>query len=171
MKAGFGIRVYKERFNFASAHFLIFDDGRREELHGHNYRVRVEIHGELDGDLVLDFCHVKPLVTEVCRALDHRIILPAENPHLAVTTSDDGREVEARFAADAGARFVFPARDVVVLPIPNTSTERLAEHLAGQLVPAIRASTGGAKGLRTIEVEVEEASGQSGFYRTELASA
>ena len=34
----FGIRLDKQYFNFGSAHFLIFADGSREELHGHNYR-------------------------------------------------------------------------------------------------------------------------------------
>ncbi|MEY3012640.1 MAG: hypothetical protein RIT45_1375, partial [Pseudomonadota bacterium] len=33
-----GILLDKEYFNFGSAHFLIFGDGTREELHGHNYR-------------------------------------------------------------------------------------------------------------------------------------
>ena len=30
----FGVRVYKQYFNFASSHFLIFADGTREALHG-----------------------------------------------------------------------------------------------------------------------------------------
>ena len=32
----YGIYVDKQYFNFNAAHFLIFADGTREELHGHN---------------------------------------------------------------------------------------------------------------------------------------
>ena len=81
MSERFGVRVYKQYFNFASAHFLIFADGSREELHGHNYQVRVSVSGALDaGDVVLDFTKLKPLVKKTCDAIDHRVILPTEHP-------------------------------------------------------------------------------------------
>ena len=68
----FGIRLYKEYFNFGSAHFLIFADGSREELHGHNYRATLEIDAELDEAwLVADFLVVKPIFRGVCDSLDH----------------------------------------------------------------------------------------------------
>src|SRR5690242_4697931 len=41
------IDIYKEYFKFSAAHFLIFPDGSAERLHGHNYRVYVEIAAEL----------------------------------------------------------------------------------------------------------------------------
>lgn len=157
----FGVRVYKESFDFASAHFLIFADGAREQLHGHNYRVRVEVRGDLHGDMVLDFGQLKPLVRELCQQLDHRVLLPSENPHLQVTRDDEAGEIEA--VLQGGGRFLFPAADVVVLPIPNTTTERLAEFVGLQLIPAVRERVPGAR-LREIEVEVEEAAGQSGFF-------
>ena len=60
------ITVQKEYFNFAAAHFLIFPDGSKERLHGHNYRVYVEIEGELsEHGLVIDFKLVKPVVKEL----------------------------------------------------------------------------------------------------------
>ena len=37
----------KQYFNFAAAHFLIFADGAREPLHGHNYLASVEVHADL----------------------------------------------------------------------------------------------------------------------------
>jgi hypothetical protein len=56
MSRRFSIEVAKDYFNFASAHFLIFVDGRREPLHGHNYQVSVAMEGELDrAGVVLDF--------------------------------------------------------------------------------------------------------------------
>ena len=167
----FGVRVYKEYFNFASSHFLIFADGTRETLHGHNYQVRVKILGELGGgDMVVDFCKLKPIVKRFCDELDHVTILPAQHPRLAIAEVDD--HYEATFTTNAGGteRFVFPRRDALVLPIPNTSTERLAEFLAGKILVAVR-EEGENSRLTSFTIEVEEAGGQCGLYETSLDQA
>ncbi len=39
----FATRVEKEHLKFSAAHFLIFANGSAERLHGHNYRVAVEL--------------------------------------------------------------------------------------------------------------------------------
>ena len=76
MPRRFSIEVAKDYFNFASAHFLIFANGRREPLHGQNYQVSVAMEGELDrAGVVLDFITFKPLVKGVCDALDHRTLI------------------------------------------------------------------------------------------------
>lgn len=167
----FGIRVYKEYFNFASSHFLIFPDGTREELHGHNYQVRVAVRGAMGpGDVVLDFCQLKPIVRRFCAALDHRTLLPLRNDRVSI--EEDGDHLEVRFRrVDGGAdRFVFPRGDCVLLPIANTSTERLAEHLAGQVIEAIGREVADAR-LTRFELEVEESSGQCGQYVVDLTPA
>ena len=72
MRESYAIRVYKQYFNFGSAHFLIFADGTREELHGHNYQVQVKLEGAvIEGDLVVDFIPFKPVVKALCDELDH----------------------------------------------------------------------------------------------------
>ena len=59
MEENYSIKVYKQYFNFASSHFLIFDDGTREPLHGHNYRVMFKGEaGQLTGDMVFDFLEI-----------------------------------------------------------------------------------------------------------------
>lgn len=164
----FGVRVYKEYFNFASSHFLVFPDGGREELHGHNYQVRVAVNGALSpGDVVVDFCKLKPIVRRFCDALDHRTLLPLHNDRL--TLEEDGDHLHVRFRrVDGGVdRFLFPRRDVILLPIPNTSTERLAERLAADILPAVRSAAPDAK-LTRFEIEVEESAGQCGTFVVEL---
>ncbi|MBX3470651.1 MAG: 6-carboxytetrahydropterin synthase [Planctomycetes bacterium] len=164
----FGVRVYKEYFNFASSHFLVFPDGAREELHGHNYQVRVAVAGALGpGDVVLDFCQLKPIVRRLCAALDHRMLLPLHNDRIALEEDGDHLAVAFRRTDGGSDRFLFPRRDCVLLPIPNTSTERLAEHLGGQLVEALRQEAPGAT-LTRLEVEVEESRGQCGQYVVDL---
>ncbi len=163
----FGVRVYKEYFNFASAHFLIFADGAREELHGHGYRVRAKVQGGLGpGDMVVDFCKLKPIVKRFCDELDHRTLLPANNPRLEISNTDDG-QLQALFTrADGGIdRFEMPARDALVLPISNTSTERLAEHLGEKILAVLREDNSGR--LSSFSIEVEESGGQCGFYEVD----
>ena len=60
------IEVDKEYLKFSAAHFLIFPDGSAERLHGHNYRVYVEVEAELSRyGLIIDFQHIKPLIREL----------------------------------------------------------------------------------------------------------
>jgi 6-pyruvoyltetrahydropterin/6-carboxytetrahydropterin synthase len=58
---------------FAAAHNLRNYKGKCENLHGHNYKVRVTLAGEeLDGAGVLyDFVHLKQAIQGVIRSLDH----------------------------------------------------------------------------------------------------
>jgi 6-pyruvoyltetrahydropterin/6-carboxytetrahydropterin synthase len=164
----FGVRVYKEYFNFASSHFLIFADGTREELHGHNYQVRVKVLGEVgEGDMVLDFCRLKPIVKRYCDELDHRTLLPANNPRLSIEEVEGHWEARFTTREETIERFVLPRRDALVLPITNTSTERLAEYLAGKILVAVR-EEGQNSRLTSFTIEVEEAGGQCGLYEVEL---
>ncbi len=161
MRESYAIRVYKQYFNFASSHFLIFGDGTREELHGHNYQVQVKVEGAIvKGDIVIDFIPFKPLVKRICDDLDHRMLLPRDNPHLELRVDDD--KVEARHGD--GSFFCFPRRDVRILPLPNTSTEMLARFIARQLHEAIPGEIPSAR-VHALEVQVEESGGQCGICR------
>jgi len=51
----------------------------------------------------------------------------------------------------------------VLLPIPNTTVEMIAQHLAARVRAALRAA--GAPHVRAIELEIEENFGQSASYR------
>ncbi len=155
----FGIRLYKEYFNFAAAHFLIFPDGSREELHGHNYRATLELDGPLGpGGLVADFLQVKPVFRALCDGLDHRVLLPGQNRFLDV--EEDEREVTAKLAED---RWIFPRRDVRVLPIENTASELLARHLCMEFMDALARHLPFVAVQRVL-VSVQESRGQSAVY-------
>src|SRR5690242_9934339 len=93
MTRRFSIEVAKDYFNFASAHFLIFANGRREPLHGHNYQVSVAMEGELDrAGVVLDFISFKPLVKKICDDLDHRTLIQTASP--VITLRQRAHEIE-----------------------------------------------------------------------------
>jgi 6-pyruvoyltetrahydropterin/6-carboxytetrahydropterin synthase len=61
---------------FAAAHNLRNYKGKCENLHGHNYKVRVTLAGaELDSTgLLYDFVHLKQVIQTVIRSLDHRYL-------------------------------------------------------------------------------------------------
>jgi len=163
MPRSFSIEVAKDYFNFASAHFLIFANGKREPLHGHNYQVSVTVEGDLDdAGVVLDFIAFKPLVKRICDSLDHRTLIQTASP--AITVRTRSQEVEVRYAKQ---KMILPRPDVVLLPLANTSTELLAEHVADRIRRQVRRKFPGAK-IRCLEVGVEEARGQRGFFRGEF---
>lgn len=159
----FGIRIYKEYFNFAAAHFLIFEDGTREELHGHNYQVQMALEGRLDGDrdVFIDFLDIKPIVKALCDSIDHRTLLPQFSQHLKIEDFDD-RHLKAIY--QASDIWVLPKRDVLVLPITNTSVERLAQYLCRQALSEIETRFPNLA-LRWVEFSVEESRGQASLFR------
>lgn len=157
----FGIHLYKEYFNFAAAHFLIFEDGSREELHGHNYRAEISIEGFLDenNDIFIDFLHVKPIVRAVCDAIDHRTLLPKFNPVLNI----EHTERYVKISHKSGDEWVLPSRDVVILPVSNTSAERLAQYLCLQTLEHLEKKYPEVV-ISKVEFIVEESLGQAAVY-------
>jgi 6-pyruvoyltetrahydropterin/6-carboxytetrahydropterin synthase len=61
---------------FAAAHNLREYKGKCEDLHGHNYKVRVVVAGkELDSvGLLYDFVHLKQVIQSVIRSMDHKYL-------------------------------------------------------------------------------------------------
>lgn len=68
------MEIWKE-FTFEAAHLLpnVPEGHKCRRLHGHSYRVRVTIEGEVDPSLgwVLDFADLKQAFTPIRRQLDH----------------------------------------------------------------------------------------------------
>jgi 6-pyruvoyltetrahydropterin/6-carboxytetrahydropterin synthase len=154
------LRLAKEDFAFAAAHFTLFPDQAAERLHGHNYRVRVELSGhELDAfGLLVPVAPVKARIRAVCAALDERILIPEKSPLLALRHEADAVQVSL------GARaYRFPKSEVRLLPLPNVTIEALAQHVFGELAPSLAGSP-----VRRLRIEVEESSGQSAAFEAEL---
>jgi 6-pyruvoyltetrahydropterin/6-carboxytetrahydropterin synthase len=157
----FKVTVTKEDLVFAAAHFITLPGHRCEALHGHNYRAGVVVEGGLEPDAwyVVDFVAVKRLMKRLTDELDHKVLLPTQNPRLAVQAGPERTTV----AWDGRERYVFPTPECVLLPIPNTTVEQLAQHLAGRVKAEL-----GAAHVTALEVEIEENFGQSASYRESL---
>ena len=150
--------VEKGYLSFSAAHFISFM-GKCERLHGHNYGVSVKLEGGLTEDAyVFDFVLLKRIVRQICDSLDHRFLLPEESEEIDVRQGED--EWEIRYQ---NRRYVLPAADVLSLPIDNITAERLAEYICGQLLDALGEHE--ISHLTAVTVGVEEAPGQTAYYR------
>jgi len=154
------IKIDKDNLKFSSAHFLIFPDGSAERLHGHNYKVFVEIGSGLDAHgLVLNFKDIKPLIKKLVDELDEHWLVPGHHPVLRVSRRDDGI-VEVRYQ---DRYYAAPADDIVVLPISNTSAENLAGWLGRELLARVARAFPQVR-ISALSLGVEETRGQRGIF-------
>lgn len=157
----FRVHVSKDNLMFAAGHFVSYDGDNVEPLHGHNYRFSVSIEGPVDENAyVFNFVTLKKLMKRIGDELDHRLLLPSESRLISVERQQDGGVI-----ARVGERWYrFPSEDVVILPVPNTTVEMMAQYLAGRLRDELDTMPEAAH-LTMIEVELEETFGQSATYR------
>jgi 6-pyruvoyltetrahydropterin/6-carboxytetrahydropterin synthase len=154
----FFLRIANDRLVFSAAHFITLADGVCEALHGHDYRVAVELWGPLtDQEYLVDYVAVEELVRSVLAAWDHRLLLPSKHPQIHVVASRT--DVQVTFA---DRRWTFPLGDCCLLPVGNTTSERLAEQLGTRLVTELGARLG-CPPVR-LRVEIGEGTGRwAGF--------
>jgi 6-pyruvoyltetrahydropterin/6-carboxytetrahydropterin synthase len=157
------ITLERNTLRFAAAHFTA-SSAECEPLHGHNYDTFIELEGELTADSwVIDFGVAKKLTKEICKSLDHRLLLAARSQFLIIGRSDSEITVSG-----PGKRYVVPESDVVVLDIDNTTAERLAEWFTRQL--ADRLVELGVTNIVRVTVGVEEMPGQAGWFTLDIAN-
>lgn len=162
----YAVRVQPGELHFNAAHFITFD-GVCENLHGHNFHVRVEAHGENTGDaFVVDFVLLNRLAAGICDDLHDGVLLPATSDEVTIDETADGM-VDVR---SYDRRFVLSRASCILLPIPNTTAEMLARHISDRLVEELDRHDAIAN-LRHLEVAVEEADRQWGVYCRELGGA
>jgi 6-pyruvoyltetrahydropterin/6-carboxytetrahydropterin synthase len=157
MPEKYRVRLDKEYHVFCAAHFITFDGAICEPLHGHNYRVAVEVDGPLDENhYVVDFIALRDALKTITDSLEHHMLLPLEHPAIQVQASQD--EVEVRFE---DRRWVFPRRECALLPMPNTTAELLARYIGRRLLDDLQQRTGTRP--QRIQVGVDESNGQWGI--------
>lgn len=188
------IVIERGNLGFAAAHFITFE-GRCEPLHGHNYGVRIELEGALTPDsYVFDFVALKDIARALCKAWDHRFLLPLQNPNLRLTETTREWEIVYTGSFDAqpiasnaptlpapssGAtdptgslRYVMPKETVVALPVDNVTAERLAEQLALEIIDRLRqrlsAMPTAFEALTSLTVGIAETEMQTAIYTLDL---
>lgn len=160
MPPSFSVTVAKDYLNFAAAHFITMRGHQCESLHGHNYRVGVTVEGALDPETrwVIDFSVLKEILRPLVKTVDHRVLVPTQNPKLAI----EHREGSLHLAVFGEPRYVFPERDCALLPLENSTAEMLAQFFGTQVRQALE--TRGVHDLARLVIEIEESPGQSAFW-------
>ncbi|HZZ29504.1 MAG TPA: 6-pyruvoyl tetrahydropterin synthase family protein [Pirellulales bacterium] len=156
MAEQFHVRVSKDFLVFSAAHFITLGENLCERLHGHNYRVAAEVFGPLGKEQwVIDFIALRDTLQEIVKALDHYVLLPTEHAQIRVIANESS--VEAVFQ---NRRWVFPRGDCVLLPLANTTAERLAEYIGRRLLDELQQRY--SFQADRLRVEVDECYGQIG---------
>lgn len=164
MQSNYRVQVSKDYLVFASAHFITFRGHQCETLHGHNYRVGVAVEGSVDKEafFVLDFSILKQITRRLVDEIDHKVLLPVQNPKLAF--HEDGDRLRVDYFGQP--TYVFPRRDCALLEIQNSTAEMLAQYIGTRVRDELNRS--GYTHLTLLELEVEENYGQSATYRETL---
>jgi len=81
------IEIEKQYLHFSAAHFTIFSAQERERLHGHNFRLAVEITGEIDDNgLCFDYAIYKKILKDLCHKYDEYTLIAEYSPYLEITS-------------------------------------------------------------------------------------
>ena len=145
--------------HFNAAHFITY--GRVcENLHGHNFHVRVTVSGSNSADAyVIDFVLLNKLAAAICLTLHDRVLLPGKSPVVALAVEGEMVRVDS-----FGKRFILPRQNCMILPVTNVTAEMLAWYIGEELTKGLTAQEA-LGNIDAIEVAVEEADRQWGLCR------
>lgn len=121
----------RDYLTFSCAHFVL---GEKiiEPLHGHNYRVLLNVYGDQGKDnMVIDFHLIKKILVPIVDELDHHILIPSKNKLIQIKEQDGQIIVNL---PKHNKEYEFPKEDVVVLPIENTTVEELSHYFAYKII-------------------------------------
>ncbi len=126
--------------DFDSSHFLVLPyESKCLRIHGHTYKVDVEIWGELnENGMIFDFNHLSNLV----KLLDHRFLVS----EVWVTKRKSGKLVIEK----NDKHIELPEDEAVVLDKPNITAEYIAEWFAERIAEKA------GKNVRRIRVKIWE---------------
>lgn len=124
------INIEKSYLHFSAAHFTIFSATERERLHGHNWRVGVEIGGCIDSNgLLFDYAIYKEILKDLCQSFDEYTLIAEKSPHLDIKEDDDFFHVTHN-----GINQPLLKTDTLLLPIENITIESLAHYFLELMV-------------------------------------
>ena len=119
--------------DFSAGHF-VSEGGKCERLHGHNYQVMIHIVGELNSQgMVMDFRVVKERLRKLCKAWDHRLLLPSRSQNIKIITKGEQTKV-----ITPERNYVIPSQDVEILDVVETTAEELARVLCEAFIKNLK---------------------------------
>ncbi len=133
--------VLKSCASFDSAHFLSGYNGKCANIHGHRWKIEVEICGEQlasDGEkrgMLIDFGDLKKEVRSLADSFDHALIYEAGSlkpDTLAALVSENFRLIELPFrpTAENLAKHFFESLNAADLPVKSVTVYETPENCA-----------------------------------------
>jgi 6-pyruvoyltetrahydropterin/6-carboxytetrahydropterin synthase len=151
---------WKTNVRFSACHMLLRHD-KCSRLHGHSYAIHLKVIGDLDENHMLaDFGMMKKLLRKYADELDHRTIIPTENPDISIKEDQARESIEVDMM---GKIYLFPECDTIRLPIPTTTVEELSKYILTRFLKEADIP----KGVNKISIGVDEGWGQ-GAWSTEV---
>ena len=146
----YGLVIDGPRMRFSASHFIV-EHEKCERIHGHNYKVKVELRGELSRNrMVVDFRDIKEVILKLIERLDHKLLLPAKKGEVELTEGDE--QIEIRTSAKY---YSIPKEDYLLLPVKSTTAEDLARYIYDELKKQCS---------QVSKVYVSETDGSTAFY-------
>ncbi|EFM91787.1 6-carboxytetrahydropterin synthase QueD [Actinobacillus pleuropneumoniae] len=121
-------KIAKE-FSFDMAHMLDGHDGKCQNLHGHTYKLQVEVSGDLVAEgakrsMVMDYADLKSVVKhEILDPMDHAYIYDLNSEResqvakLLVDLNSKVYGIPSRTTAEEMAKYMFEKLEKVGLPV------------------------------------------------------
>mmetsp|Transcript_7871 Transcript_7871/g.11893 ORF Transcript_7871/g.11893 Transcript_7871/m.11893 type:complete len:210 (+) Transcript_7871:179-808(+) len=161
------VYVNKQDFTFHAAHFIAYD-GFRERIHGHNYNVGVKMKGEVAHDgYVVDFGDLKTVTRRLCAELDEKFLCPQRSNVI----NSKVKEGQVVMRCQDRSTYSFPEKDCALLPIMHSSNEELAHYLYNRLVHDFTPEFLRLRGIKMLEIVVQDTPGQEATYRQAVPSS
>ncbi|MEA4977539.1 MAG: 6-carboxytetrahydropterin synthase [Methanomassiliicoccaceae archaeon] len=144
---------------FSACHFIPRHD-KCSRLHGHSYVVRLKLEGDIgENGMLMDFVVLKKELREIMMLLDHRTLLPSASEDVIITLTETSVE-----AVTCGKRYVFPADDVIILDLPNTTAEEMAKLMVHKMINDVKFP----ENVRAVSIGLDEERGQTAWYTVEI---
>jgi len=123
------IEIEKQYLHFSAAHFTIFSAQDRERLHGHNFRLAVEITGEIDDNgLCFDYAIYKKILKDLCYQYDEYTLIAEDSPYLEISSDEEYFHIKHN-----GRIQPLLKTDTILLPVKNVTIEELSHYFLSQL--------------------------------------
>jgi len=124
------IEIEKSYLHFSAAHFTVFSATNRERLHGHNWRIAVEITGEIDENgLLFDYAIYKKILKDLCKQYDEYTLIAEHSPYLEIRSDDPFYHVTHN-----GITQPLLMTDTILMPVENVTIESLAHYFLGLMI-------------------------------------
>lgn len=146
----YGLKVDDPKLGFNASHFLV-GHIKCSRLHGHNYRIMVELEGDLEESrMVMDFRDIMGIVKQICDRFDHRVLVPTRSNSIRVIEERGMIEIKTLEKS-----YSFPKDECFLLPTKSSTAEDIARFIFEQIndqIPLIK------------KVFVSEVEGAAAFY-------